>query len=270
VDALETPDRLPLAALTDAVAETPWLRPVGLTALADQVRPAARTVGLDYPANSAAAEFDLAHIERYGQALAALGPLDALLPEGDPTPSRYAEDLLLAAATPYRPQASRAGATARINRVVAHLAALRDAVEVVPSAPVTLTAATGEIPVTLVNEGAVPVQVAVRLTSSRFDFPDGRVQVVDLPARASIQPRFTATARNPGGFAAVTVTVTDPAGETVLTQARLSVRSTAFPVVGLLAVVGSALVLLLWGVRQGRRRRTVGRHERRASRREVA
>ena len=51
------------------------------------------------------------------------------------------------------------------------------------------------------------------------------------------------------------VTVTDPAGATTLTQSRISVRSTAFSVVGLLAVVGSALVLLAWGVRQSLRRR---------------
>lgn len=248
--------------VVEALADAPWIRPMGLGALSQLLRPAEREVRLSYPPASVEAELDPALIARYGEALAALVPLQALLGEDDPTAAQYAESLLVAPSTAYRLPTNRPGAEARIDRVLTHLAALRGGVQIVPSAPITLTAATGEIPITLVNAGEAAVRVAVQLSSTRFDFPGGDRQVVDLPARASAQLRVAATARNPGGFAAVTVTVTDPAGATTLTQSRISVRSTAFPVVGLLAVVGSALVLLAWGIRQSVRRRRPGDHER--------
>lgn len=249
--------------VVEALAGAPWIRPVGLSTLSQRLRPAEREVRLSYPPSAVEAELDPELVARYGEALAALVPLDALLGEDDRTAAQYAEALLVVPSTAYRLPTNRPGADARIDRVLTHLTALRGGVQVLPSAPITLTAATGEIPVTIVNAGDVAVRVAVQLSSTRFDFPPGRDrEVIDLPARASVQLRVPATARNPGGFAAVTVTVTDPAGAAILTQSRISVRSTAFPVVGLLAVVGSALVLVIWGVRQSVRRRRPARHER--------
>ncbi len=111
------------------------------------------------------------------------------------------------------------------------------------------------------------MRVRVALSSSRFDFPDGATRDLTLDARASVQLEFVAESLNPGGFAAITVTVQDPIAGSTLDETLMSVRSTAFPVVGLIAVIGSGLVFVWWGLRQSLRRRQPGRHEAKTMRR---
>ncbi|HUG86016.1 MAG TPA: DUF6049 family protein [Euzebya sp.] len=262
VDALQPLPPDVIAQATTAIARASWLRPMGLSQLARDVSPADRGVRLAYPPRAAASELEAAYIARLGQALDALVPLRAILGEDDPAPDSYAESLLAAAALGYRQPEYRAAGDARSEEVLMRLAQLTDAVAVLPSAPITLTAATGEVPVTLTNSGDVPVRVRIQLDSTRFDFPAGDSQELTLQPESAQQLGFLARARNPGGFAAITVTVQDVTDRVTLTQTRISVRSTAFPVVGVIAIVGGGLVLLVWGVRQSLRRRRPGRHER--------
>jgi hypothetical protein len=233
-------------AVTAAIAEAPWLRPVRLA----------------YQPRSAASELPPAYTDLLADAHAALGPLAALLPEGDPTPDRFAEALRAAPATAYRDLALQPLGAARASDVVGRLQALSGGVAVAESAPITLTATTGEVPVTVVNTGDVALRLRARVQAARFAFPAGDTQTFTLAPRSSLRLTFSARALNPGGFAPIAVTIDDPGAGLVLARARISVRSTAFPIVGLLATVGSAVILLVWGVRQGRRRRRPGRHER--------
>ena len=69
---------------------------------------------------------------------------------------------------------------------------------------------------------------------------------------------FRATALNPGGLSGVGVAVEDPTGRVLLVSSTIAVRSTAFPVVALVATIGAALFLAVWGLRQTRRRRVPG------------
>ncbi|CAN5302683.1 DUF6049 family protein [soil metagenome] len=245
---------------TAAIARAPWLRPIGLRGLAAGTSPSTRVVRLAYPPRSAASELDTTYVARLGQARDALGPLQGLLPEDDPATAQFADSLLAAASIAYRSPLNREAGEQRIDQVLTLLTGLTDAVQVISSAPITLTSSTGEVPVTLSNTGEVPIRLRVSVESARFAFPAGDSREVTLQPRSSQQLRFLAEALNPGGFAAITVTVDDPTQGLVLTQARISVRSTAFPVVGLIAILGSAVVLVVWGLRQSGRRRT-GRHE---------
>lgn len=254
------PDGL-VASATAAIETAPWLRPVALEGITDQVDPSDRLVRLAYPPRSAASELDAGYVARLGEAHAALAPLAALLPEDDPTPRGLAESLVGAGSLAYRQPEDRPAGTTLATQVVDTLAALGGAVQILPSAPITLTSTTGEVPVTLVNTGDVPVRVRVALSSTRFAFADGDSRDLTLEPLSSQQLGFAARSLNPGGFAAITVTVSDTGAGSTLAQTRISVRSTAFPVVGLIAVLGSGIVLVVWGLRQSLRRRRPGRHE---------
>ena len=89
----------------------------------------------------------------------------------DPEDSLDLSDgLSIAAAAHYRPGALAAEGQARIGGVLDDLSTLSQAVEVLETPPITLTDDVGQVPVILVNHGAVPVRVQVRLESSAFEF----------------------------------------------------------------------------------------------------
>lgn len=128
------------------------------------------------------------------------------------------------------------------------------AVVVSQSRTITLTARTGSIPVTLRNDGDVPLNVVVRLDSDRLEFPDGEsveVTLADEVTRIDVAVRT----RGSGSFPLI-VEVTSPDGQLELASTRVTVRSTAVSGVGLVISVAAVAVLLLWwarNVRRGRR-----------------
>jgi hypothetical protein len=251
-----------VADVGDAVAAAPWLRPVGVDTLASRVAPSSRPVRLTYPPASAATELPQDHIRALGDAHRALAPLRDLLPVGAPGAQQAAESLRAAASTAYRDPELRPMGRAAIADVTAQLADLAGGVAIAKSPPITLTAATGEVPVTVANGGTTPVRVVVTLRSPRFDFPRGAEQAVQLAPGSSQRLTFSARSRNPGGFAPIAVTVQDTGRQVVLARTQLSVRSTAFPVGGIVTAVGVAGLLLVRGIRQTRARRRQGRHQR--------
>ena len=97
----------------------------------------------------------------------------------------------------------------------------------------------------------------VRVGSTGFEFDEPITQLT-LPPNATQTLTFRATALNPGGLSGVGVAVEDPTGRVLLVSSIIAVRSTAFPVVALVATIGAALFLAVWGLRQTRRRRVPG------------
>ncbi len=243
-----------VAAVTAAFADSPWLRPVSLDSLAGMVEASDRVVRLAYPPASRAAELPVDYITALAEARQALVPLRALLPASDDLAGEFGRSLLAAAAMPYRDLDQQQRGLDRIQEVLAALGDLSAAVQVIEGPPITLTSAAGEIPVTLVNTAPEPLSVRVRLTSSGFDF-DEPVRDLTLPAERAQTLTFQASALTAGGLSSVGVTVEDPSGRLELTTSNLAVRSTAVPVVAVVATIGGCAVLLLWGLREGRRRR---------------
>lgn len=251
-----------LAAFNAALGESPWLRPVSLGTMADLVRPSDRVVRLAYPPRSRAAELPSAYVAALSEARDALVPLRALLPSTNDLATSFGRSLLVAAATPYRRPDAQAAGLARIDEVREALGGLSAAVEVVEGPPVTITSAAGEIPVTLVNTATEPLSVRVALASTGFAFDEATRDLTLAPESAQTLT-FRGRALSAGGLSTVVVTVEDPSGQLELVTSDLAVRSTAVPVVAVVATIGGCAILLLWGLREGRRRRGPrrGRHE---------
>ncbi|MDP9389049.1 MAG: DUF6049 family protein, partial [Actinomycetota bacterium] len=163
------------------------------------------------------------------------------------------EELLLAAEDArLRPRARRAfleGADDRIEGLVAQ-------VRVPTHRSITLTARTGEIPVTVLSTTGFPLDVQVQVASDKLDFPDGAVRRVQLTRRSTTQ-RFSVRARTSGSFP-LTVRLVSPDGGMELGTSRFTVRSTAASGVGVVLSAGAGGFLLVWWARhraRGRRNR---------------
>lgn len=129
----------------------------------------------------------------------------------------------------------------------------------------SLTSRTGEIPITIGNEGGRPAKVLLRLSSDKLEFVGGREKQVDL-SRANTTVRFRVKARASGTFP-LSVGLFTPDGKTSLTPQpiRFSIRSSSVPGVGIAVSVAAVLVLGLWWLRtlvaaaRARRQKVVAR-----------
>lgn len=121
---------------------------------------------------------------------------------------------------------------------------------------VTLTARTGEIPVTVLSSTGYPLRVRLEVASDKLDFPKGAARDLDLSRRSTTE-RFSVRARTSGSFP-LRVSLVSPDGGLVLGTSRFTVRSTAASGVGLVLSAGAFGFLLLWWGRhlaRGRRNR---------------
>lgn len=121
---------------------------------------------------------------------------------------------------------------------------------------ITLTARTGEIPVTVLSTIGYPLKVQIRVASDKLDFPKGAVRSVDLTRRSTTE-RFSVRARTSGSFP-LRVTLVSPDGELELGASRFTVRSTAASGVGVVLSAGAGAFLFVWWGRhlvRGRRNR---------------
>ncbi len=131
-----------------------------------------------------------------------------------------------------------------------------DAVQVPSHRSITLTARTGEIPVTILSRTGYPLKVEIRVASDKLDFPKGSVRSVDLDRRSTTE-RFSVKARTSGSFP-LRVSLQSPDGALELGTSRFTVRSTAASGVGVVLSVGAMAFLLVWWGRhmvRGRRNR---------------
>lgn len=130
------------------------------------------------------------------------------------------------------------------------------AVQVPSHRSITLTARTGEIPVTLLATTGYPMKVVVSVASDKLDFPKGSVRTVDLTRRSTTE-RFSVRARTSGSFP-LRVSLRSPDGGLELGSSRFTVRSTAASGVGVVLSAGAGAFLLAWWGRhlvRGRRNR---------------
>lgn len=241
-----------LAALLDAVADAPWLQPVGIEGLVAQVTPEEEPVELDYPPAARLREHDRRLLDAIAAARAGLATLQGALP--DPSVAD-ADDrlLLLAASTTLRDDVPTA--TALVAEVAADVAAVRNSVTVLRGPQITLTRRDDNVlPVTLRNGGVLPVRVQVSMTSPSYRF-EGAVEAT-LQAGEQRTLGFRAHALRPGATVPVTVEVRDGDGEQLLAPpVDLSVRSTAYSRAAVAIAAASGLALAIWWVGDAQRRR---------------
>ncbi|MGV3758012.1 MAG: DUF6049 family protein [Actinomycetota bacterium] len=142
----------------------------------------------------------------------------------------------------------------------AHLDAVGTAVDALVAAvaapareTITLTARDGTVPLVVRNDGEVPIETTLRLSSAKLEFPEGDVVPLSLPP-GSTRVDLAVRARASGSIP-LTVTITSPDGSLTLAEVDYSIRSTAVAGMGVILSAGAALFLLVWWARHWHRTR---------------
>ncbi|MHB1536283.1 MAG: DUF6049 family protein, partial [Acidimicrobiales bacterium] len=180
--------------------------------------------------------------------------------------ARLADQLLLAESADLTGRSAQA-VLARLDRSTR---ALEHQITLPGSSSVTLTARQGAVPLTVLSDGLVRAHVQLRLSSPKLIFhpfapPGGRCEVsvptaetCDLTLAANATTfKIPVEARTSGVFA-LSVALWSPDGSLMLASNRDTVRSTAASGVGVVLIVGAALFLSVWWIRNfrhGRRAR---------------
>jgi hypothetical protein len=128
------------------------------------------------------------------------------------------------------------------------------------SGQITLTSASGSIPITIACSAPTELDVVVRLTST------SGLTSLSPPLRIAVHGNRQVTVRvgaRTSGVFGLRVALTSPLGGVVLRSREFRVLSTAVSPVAIALSVGALLVLALWWVRSSRRRRREGASGRR-------
>jgi len=127
----------------------------------------------------------------------------------------------------------------------------------------TLTARNGNLPITVVDRGALPARVSLQLSSEKLNFrpfrpPAGACQtsaaavVCELRLTTPVTTLKVPVQTRTTGVFSLELALESPGGSVVLNQARYTVRSTAVSVVAIVLMVGAGLLLAVWWIRDRR------------------
>jgi hypothetical protein len=249
------PTRQFLDVVTTGLALSPIIEPISLdslfgampTARDDAGANMVRKPAIPTPGTLAEVATDIADARRN------LDSLGSVLGSGNTSSAVIEEQLLVAESSELQTRRQREAYVAGTNRGIQ---AQLNAIEMPEGRSITLTARTGEIPVTFKNNTGNPVKVVVKIESDKLDFPAGAVQDLEL-TRLNTTQRFPVVARASGAFP-IRITLESPDGHLVVGRARITVRSTAASGASLVVAIGAASFLAVWWGRnamKGRRAR---------------
>ena len=244
-------------ALVEGLAAAGWLRLEPAPQLATDVPQGPDTAQRQLvPYSGADAHLGLpaSYLASIARTRAALTSFNRAVGDNFALSDSYDRDLLIAASSDWRPAGARARGASFVNAVKRGMRAVYGKIGV-DRTPRTLTSRTGQLPVTLVNDGDQPLEVRVRLVSPRVDLP-GTTEPFLLPAHRRVTKRIEVSTRTTGSFP-IQVEVLTPDGRPI-TQASVTLVSTAFDRVALLLAGGAAAFLLVWWARKRVRRRRAG------------
>ncbi|MDQ3896999.1 MAG: DUF6049 family protein [Actinomycetota bacterium] len=182
-----------------------------------------------------------------------LDSLGSVLGSGNTTSAVVEERLLVAESSELKTRRQRESYISSADRLIEDEL---NEIEMPEGRSITLTARTGEIPVTFKNNTGKPVKVVVKIESDKLDFPRGTVQNLEL-TRLNTTERFPVVARASGAFP-IRITLESPDGHLVVGRARITVRSTAASGASLVVALSAATFLAVWWGRnamKGRRAR---------------
>jgi hypothetical protein len=231
-----------------ALADARWLRFATPTQVAAQAQRSTGALGLTPPETG---PFDPTLVSELTTAWEGLDAAIGATPDGttrfgDRAIGDLRDDLLRATSRWYRGSRETL-AVALARDVGGRVDDTFGAVEIIASS-VTLTAETGQLPLTLQRTAGETLLVTVSVQSQgRLLWPEGRTsQVLTLEPDSTQTISFATQAVSTGTFP-VTVVVTDPSGTRELARATLSVRSTSISGPALLGMALLVVVLLLAG-----------------------
>ena len=238
---LATPDARLLAGLEALVATTPSLRFTAASSLigvTDTQLDGGTPVVVELP--DVAGPSLSQRVALIDATAARMIAVASMLPPDDPRPTEWANELDALISTAY----SDADVEAATTALVAQADALENAVELPEPFTFTLTGRNGTIEIQLGNSSSEPLNVTMRLESSKVEFPDGDQEVTLRPNdETTIVVPVEARAN---GTSSITLTVTTPAGDTIDEPVTLTSRVTGFTGLGQLLTGGFILVLLTW------------------------
>ena len=134
-----------------------------------------------------------------------------------------------------------------VDRVNQEVRYLTSGIEIPEGERITLTDRRTDLPLTIVNGQALPVNVELLLAAEKIRFPDGdRLELTLAPGTTVITIPVETLA---SGDARVTATITSPGGFFELGSGTVDIRSTAISGLGLLISVAALLVLAVWWIR---------------------
>lgn len=233
-----------LAGLVRGLDGARWLRPVSLETLARVVVPGPTLRAAVPPAGEDLGGLPGDYVAALTRARESLPPIAAVLPAGDSFPAEVSDQLDRVSSVHHAREDLQEIGRAVAARAVERLAGLTAAVDLPPSPQITLTGDTGEVPVTVANVGAAPLEVLVQVVSGSYAFEEPQ-RLVTLAPESQVVLTFPARALSPG-LQSVVVTVTDPMGSVVLATQTIAVRSTAIPFAALIVTIGAAGFLAVW------------------------
>jgi len=250
------PDGFDAAApLLDAVLAgltgNPWLAPTTVSGVFSGVPPA--RIGDVRSVQPSPASTPAVSERSYRAAQTRLGAFGSLVPAGDPRLARGARLLLSSLSTQWPPPNGAALARAELAGVDGTVTDFLARIRVPAPGTITLTARSGEVPITFRNDTGQPVRVLVGLSSHKLDFPSGGARLVALPPR-STTVRFDVRSRTSGTFPLV-MSVKSADGTLLIAEGKFKVRSTVVSSVGLALAIGAAGFLATWWAFDIRRRR---------------
>ena len=229
------PNRALLDAALDGLATSPILNPVTLNTLFDSVPPAA-LVRRVAPGPTEGGPLSAPTIRAARDRLDAFAPI---LDPNSPLLDSYEALILVSESVDLRPRQRSAFTSGLDRQIDRQLAQVK-----LPSRhTITLTARTGEIPVTIDNGADHAIHVVVQVESDKLVFPAGSVRRIDLSPHRSVTERFRVRARATGAFP-LRVSVASPDGRLVLRPTHLTVRSTAASGVPLTVVLDNACAIV--------------------------
>lgn len=246
--------------LLAASSGVPWLEPVGLGTLRVTPAPDVARAAPRYPRSARAMELPQGHLAVVRRLRADLRGLASMLADPAEITERYDRAILRSESSAGRDAARRR--TALVAAVGSSLADQRRGVRILNRGRLTLSGATGRLPVTIANdlEQAVTVRITIEARPRvrlRVDEPDEvtiapeRKETVEVPARATAN-----------GLVTITAQLETPDGQPLGAPVELQVLATDYGRVGYVVVGGALLVLLLTvGVRLFRRARAAAGHQ---------
>jgi hypothetical protein len=231
--------------LLTSLAAQPWVRPVTLPQLLLDDSDAEGSLSSEGAELAAERELPASFLEPLADARDDLEDFSEVLTDRDRLvqPTRLA--LLRSASAAWRAMESRGRGRALRDETVSFVGQLRSAVRLDDTGPVTFTADTGTIPLTVVNDldQAVVVQIAVDPEGqARLLSGTGVVQEVAAGRRATVEVR--AEVRTSGQFPVV-VRLRSPQGTQLGDPVEITVRSTAYGRVAVVITLGAAAFLVL-------------------------
>ncbi len=190
-----------------------------------------------------------ARLQRIGDVANTLQTAASMLPADDPRPAGWVRQLDSFVSTAFDDDT----VNAELDELVAEADTLRDGVVAPEPFTFTLTGRSGDIDIRVGNDLDEPLNVVVRLSSPRLEFPDGDVTVTLAPNDVTVV-NVPVVARS-NGTSPVTVEVLTPNSVPLTEPVTLTSRVNALTGLGQVLTAALFLMLLTWWFSHWRARR---------------